>query len=152
MLKEIPQIIDSLNTSRLWDLTLFQLESDTHTFGIPGETWCFECDTNFQVSNLIILFYLHPKATTIAIKTVLLNRTYKTLFFILAGMRQTTAHNSCTRRNCYRRHQYQVTTFGFYNSILSNVSTRIIKRICVSLLMIFSTKTFQHFGKCSKMS
>ena len=58
MLKEIPQIIDSLNTSRLWDLTLFQLESDTHTFGIPGETWCFECDTNFQVSNLITLFYL----------------------------------------------------------------------------------------------
>ena len=60
MLKEIPQIIDSLNTSRLWDLTLFQLESDTHTFGIPGETWCFECDTNFQVSNLITFVYLHP--------------------------------------------------------------------------------------------
>ena len=49
MLKQMPQIIDSLNTSRLWDLTLFQLESDTLTFGIPGEAWCFECDTNFQV-------------------------------------------------------------------------------------------------------
>ena len=49
MLRQAPQIIDSLNTSRLWDLTLFQLESDTHTFGIPGETWCFQCDTNFQV-------------------------------------------------------------------------------------------------------
>ena len=49
MLRQVPQIIDSLNTSRLWDLTLFQLESDTHTFGIPGETWCFQCDTNFQV-------------------------------------------------------------------------------------------------------
>ena len=49
MLKQVPQIIDSLNTSRLWDLTLFQMESDTHTFGVPGETWCFECDTNFQV-------------------------------------------------------------------------------------------------------
>ena len=51
MLKQVPQSIDSLNTSRLWDLTLFQLESDTHTFGIPGETWCFECDTNFQVNS-----------------------------------------------------------------------------------------------------
>ena len=60
MLKQVPQIIDSLNTSRLWDLTLFQLESDTHTFGIPGETWCFECDTNFQVISNEIFFKLGP--------------------------------------------------------------------------------------------
>ena len=62
MLKEMPQIIDSLNTSRLWDLTLFQLESDTLTFGIPGEAWCFECDTDFQVISknsisLSIIYY-----------------------------------------------------------------------------------------------
>ena len=60
MLKQMPQIIDSLNTSRLWDLTLFQLESDTLTFGIPGEAWCFECDTNFQVisKNSVNFFYV----------------------------------------------------------------------------------------------
>ena len=60
MLKQMPQIIDSLNTSRLWDLTLFQLESDTLTFGIPGEAWCFECDTNFQVisKNSLSFFYV----------------------------------------------------------------------------------------------
>ena len=62
MLKGMPQIIDSLNTSRLWDLTLFQLESDTLTFGIPGEAWCFECDTDFQVIwknsvSLLIIYY-----------------------------------------------------------------------------------------------
>ena len=60
MLKQVPQIIDSLNTSRLWDLTLLQLESDTHTFGIPGETWCFECDTNFQVILNGVFFKLVP--------------------------------------------------------------------------------------------
>ena len=55
MLKQMPQMIDSLNTSRLWDLTLFQLESDTHTFGIPGEAWCFECDTDFQVTSKLAM-------------------------------------------------------------------------------------------------
>ena len=68
MLRQAPQIIDSLNTSRLWDLILFQLESDTHTFGIPGETWCFQCDTNFQVeeqSNIIGNVYSKIKVLSI---------------------------------------------------------------------------------------
>ena len=122
MLKEIPQIIDSLNTSRLWDLTLFQLESDTHTFGIPGETWCFECDTNFQVSNLITLFYLLLNNIKLPFKLSFSTEYTKHLSLFLAGMRQTTAHNSCTRRNYCRRHQYKVTIFGFlYNSMPSKI-------------------------------
>ena len=48
LIRQIPNVIENLQTSIMWDIILLKTESTKFTFGIPGECVCFICNSTLR--------------------------------------------------------------------------------------------------------